>query len=465
MAVRQSLYSRPREDALARAVLTFCLDGADALMYATVKGAGNAAEALRLLIESLPGTAGCDAAMRKLEGTFLVGLSRWGRKPDNRAVKVFRRSVEGWHARLGVLPSLDWHGLEGWFTMDGSQWLIGPQDAAWPAQLTDLSTHKDWAAPLCLWGMGDARALTSCASPVAVVGSRGVTDYGRLVAREVAARAASDGHLIVSGGALGTDAAAHWGALDAVRQRGLEAAGRTVAVFAGGLNHIGPSSNMRLFEAMREYGGALISEMCPDTIPEARRFLLRNRIIAALSSTVVVAQARVRSGALNTAGWGNDLDRVVLAAPGEITAPNNAGCNRLISRAEAIILTSTSGITEFCHAPHEPVFTDRCGMDGAAHTSSGMVGADGAASAGNADGTDNAKRAENMGLSASQRDLIGAIRSCNRRRMHATPDALLAALNGGAPASERIGIGQVMADIGALEARGLLRYDGVATLV
>ena len=77
-------------------------------------------------------------------------------------------------------------------------------------------------------------ALTSCPSPVAVVGSRGVTDYGRTVAREVALRAAADGHLIVSGGAMGADAAAHWGALDALRQRGLDAAGRTVAVFAGG---------------------------------------------------------------------------------------------------------------------------------------------------------------------------------------------------------------------------------------
>ncbi|KFI70437.1 putative DNA protecting protein DprA [Bifidobacterium merycicum] len=452
MAVGQPHYSRPREDALARAVLTFCLDGADALMYATVKGAGNAAEALRLLIESLPGTAGCDAAMRKLEGTFLVGLSRWGRKPDNRAIKVFRRSVEGWHARLGVLPSLDWHGLEGWFTMDGSQWLIGPQDDVWPAQLADLSTHKDWAAPLCLWGMGDERALTSCASPVAVVGSRGVTDYGRRVAREVAARAAADGHLIVSGGALGTDAAAHWGALDALRQRGLEAAGRTIAVFAGGLNHIGPSSNIRLFEAMREYGGALISEMCPDTIPEARRFLLRNRIIAALASTVVVAQARVRSGALNTAGWGNDLNRVVLAAPGEITAPNNAGCNRLISRAEAIILTSTSGITEFCHAPHEPMFADGDTTRDITHEPN------------DAHDVNDVNDMGGTALSASQRDLIGAIRSCNRRHLHATPDALLAALNAGSPASERIGIGQVMADIGALEARGMLHYDGVATL-
>ena len=202
---------RPLEDTLARAVLTFCLDGADALMYATIKGAQGAVEALRLIIESKPGASGCDAATRKLEGVFLTGLSRWGRKPGNRALQVFRRSLEGWHARLDCLPSLDWHGLEDWFTMDGSQWIIGPQDSAWPAQLEDLSTHKDWAAPLCLWGVGSMAALTSCPSPVAVVGSRGVTDYGRTVAREVALRAAADGHLIVSGGAMGADAAAHWG--------------------------------------------------------------------------------------------------------------------------------------------------------------------------------------------------------------------------------------------------------------
>lgn len=449
-SARPSAGGRVPEDTLARAVLTFCLDGADALMYATIKGARGAAETLRLVIESRPEAAGHDAAMRELEGVFLTGLSRWGRKPGNRALQVFRRSVAGWHARLRCLPSLDWHGLEGWFTMDGTQWLIGPRDAAWPVQLEDLSTHKDWAAPLCLWGVGSMDALTSCQSPVAVVGSRGVTDYGRSVAREVAMRAAADGHLVVSGGALGADAAAHWGALDAVRQRGLDAAGRTVAVFAGGLNHIGPSSNLRLFEAIRANGGALVSEMCPDTIPEARRFLLRNRIIAALASTVVVAQARVRSGALNTAGWGNDLNRVVLAVPGDITVPHNAGCNRLIARNESIILTSMTGIGEFCHAPHEPQTLHEASASPALSESAGTV---------KTEGTD---------LTDSQRSLIRAIRSCNRRRIRATPDALLAVINTAASKTAKdtgmTGIAQVMADIGALETLGMIRYDGVATL-
>lgn len=447
---RSASCSVPLEDTLARAVLTFCLDGADALMYATIKGARGAAEALQLIIESKPGGAGCDAALRRLEGVFLTGLSRWGRKPGSRALQAFHRSLDGWHARLDHLPSLDWRGLEGWFTMDGAQWIIGPQDAVWPTQLEDLSTRKDWAAPLCLWGVGDMHALTSCSSPVAVVGSRGVTDYGRTVAREVAMRAAADGHLIVSGGAMGADAAAHWGALEAARQRGLEAAGRTVAVFAGGLNHIGPSSNLRLFEAIRANGGALVSEMCPDTIPEARRFLLRNRIIAALSSTVVVTQARLRSGALNTAGWGNDLNRMVLAVPGDITVPHNAGCNRLIAHNESIILTSTSGIGEFCHAPHEPQTLHGNSISTASPESAGT---------GKTDEPD---------LTDSQRNLIRAIRSCNRRHIRATPDALLTAINTAASKTAgnagMTGIGQVMADIGTLETLGVLRYDGVAAL-
>ncbi len=346
--------------------------------------------------------------------------------------------------------------------MDGSQWIIGPQDGAWPAQLEDLSTHKDWAAPLCLWGVGSMAALTSCPSPVAVVGSRGVTDYGRTVAREVALRAAADGHLIVSGGAMGADAAAHWGALDALRQRGLDAAGRTVAVFAGGLNHIGPSSNLRLFEAIRANGGALVSEMCPNTIPEARRFLLRNRIIAALASTVVVAQARLRSGALNTAGWGNDLNRVVLAVPGDITVPHNAGCNRLIAQSESIILTRTSGIGEFCHAPHEP----QALYEVTSETTSFSTGC--ARTGGICADSDASKSAEHV-ITPSQQALIAAIRSCNRQHIRATPDALLAAIGKTAPETSgqkpMAGIGQVMADIGTLEARGLLRYDGAATLI
>lgn len=112
----------------------------------------------------------------------------------------------------------------------------------------------------------------SCPEPVGIVGSRGVSDYGRQSAHELALRMARAGHLVVSGGALGTDAAAHWGAVKAMDEMSAALAGRTVAVFAGGLNHIGPKSNQNLFEQIESHSGALISELCPGTVPEARRF-------------------------------------------------------------------------------------------------------------------------------------------------------------------------------------------------
>lgn len=153
---------------------------------------------------------------------------------------------------------------------------------------------------------------------------------------------------------MGTDACAHWGALDARRaDYGAEdGGGRTVAVFAGGLDHIGPHANDNLFACILRNDGALLSESCPETIPEPRRFLLRNRIIAALASSVIVTQARRRSGALNTANWAADLGREVYAAPGTITTPRNAGCNALIRDNKAVILCSVHDIDTICHKAH-----------------------------------------------------------------------------------------------------------------
>ncbi|WEV68038.1 DNA-protecting protein DprA [Bifidobacterium sp. ESL0769] len=338
------------EDTLARAILTFCIDSADALLFATIKGAGDAITALSLIADEKDGTRN----RNRLDEVFATGTAKWGRKVNARGMGSFHHGLERWRERLHQLPSSDKTALKDFFTVNGSQWIIGPTSPYWPAQLDDLSIRKDWASPLCLWGIGNPAALVSCPQPLAVVGSRGADDYGRYVARTVAKKAAEQGHLVVSGGAFGIDAAAHWGALDAMSGLGENESGRTVAVFAGGLNHIGPERNTPLFDRIKTYGGALISELCPNTIPEARRFLLRNRIIAALASTVVVAQARSRSGALNTANWAAELGREVYAAPGNINVPGNTGCNWLIRDHRAIILTSVNSVNEICHQGHAP---------------------------------------------------------------------------------------------------------------
>ena len=130
-------------------------------------------------------------------------------------------------APAAALPSTDPEELKTWFTANGTQWIVAPHHPYWPSQLADLTIHTDWAAPLCLWGKGDPQALVSCSEPVGVVGSRGVSEYGRQSAHELAKQAARAGHLIVSGGALGTDAAAHWGAIQAMDEIGTPHAGRT----------------------------------------------------------------------------------------------------------------------------------------------------------------------------------------------------------------------------------------------
>lgn len=337
---------------LARALLACALDGADALMMALIQGSGTPLAALTLLLEALDGPAG--HAQTELDRLFTAGATHWGRRVQPQGMQSFHRACSRWKERLEALPSRDCDALRAWLSNDGRFWLAGPDDAAWPAQLDDLSTRGDWAPPLCLWGMGSPVAPVACEAPVAVVGSRGVNGYGRQVTTAIAENAASRGHVVVSGGAMGTDACAHWGALHARDRLGTSRAGPTVAFFAGGLNHVGPASNARLFDAMLAAGGALLSECPPGTVPQPHRFLLRNRLIAAMASTVVVAQARRRSGALNTAHWGNELNRTVYAVPGCITTPEHAGCHELIRNQEALLLADPAACDEWTHAAHPP---------------------------------------------------------------------------------------------------------------
>lgn len=469
-----SLYV-PSADAMYRAALTFCLDDADAMMYALLKGAGDAATVWHLLRESHPKnpSSQCAAALGKLDLAFTQGLVRWGRKPQASVMKTFHTALAGWHNRMQDMPSDDPVRIADWFTVDGTQWLIGPDSPYWPGQLEDLALKSDWAPPLCLWGKGDPQALTSCPKPVGIVGSRDVTEYGRYVAHTLAEQAAALGHTVVSGGAMGTDAAAHWGALNAFHGRRSHTVGRTVAVFAGGLNHMGPTRNRSLFERIETQSGALISELCPNTIPEARRFLLRNRIIAALSSTVVVAQARLRSGALNTAGWAYELMREVYAAPGDINQPANAGCNRIISENRAALLCAATDVESICHEAHhpstehaahseatapqptlrqvhaEPASRHTC-KPGSPSTASSDMRTVTAASA------DGPRSIHLNALPEPQRVLASLIKECHRRHLIATPDALLKMARQQAP-NEISDIGTVLELVGAMELSGIIR--------
>ncbi|MFD0704820.1 DNA-processing protein DprA [Alloscardovia venturai] len=291
------------------------------------------------------------------ERSFMVpdynDLSCLLRKQDEHGslMRALDKCIVPWLIALRPYAHMSFSALSCTLTQNYNYWLICPHESCWPEQFSDLPLHTDEDVPLCLWGLGDMHALVSCPEPISIVGSRNVDAYGRTTAFNAAKSAANHGHLVISGGAMGTDAAAHWGAISA--DENSHCAGRTIAIMAGGLNHIGPARNATLFQRIQEYDGAIISELPPNVIPEPYRFLKRNRLIAAMSSVTLIAQAQHRSGALNTATWAADLNRTVVAAPGNINTPYNTGCNRLIYDGKASILVSAHSLEDFCHSPHE----------------------------------------------------------------------------------------------------------------
>jgi DNA processing protein len=141
---------------------------------------------------------------------------------------------------------------------------------------------------------------------VAIVGTRGAHTESTSLARQIAAGLVEADHVVVSGGAIGVDAAAHLGAL--------EAGGLTVAVLGNGLDQPYPERNRALFERVVSSGGALLSPYPVDTPPRRGNFPARNILVAALAQVVVVVEAPVRSGALNTARHARELGVPVLAA-------------------------------------------------------------------------------------------------------------------------------------------------------
>ncbi|MBA9007104.1 DNA-processing protein DprA [Thermomonospora cellulosilytica] len=224
-----------------------------------------------------------------------------------------RARLAAWQARLaGTDPETD---LEICDRIGGR--MICPGDPEWPAALDDLGDHR----PYALWLRGSADLRHACLRAVAIVGARAASPYGTRIAADLGAELADAGWTVISGGALGIDGAAHRGTL--------AVDGRTIAVFAGGVDRFYPPRNEVLFLEIIEHG-LLVSESPPGTDPSRLRFLIRNRLIAALARGTVVIEAAARSGALNTAAHTRDLGRPLMAVPGPVDSLTSVGCHRLL---------------------------------------------------------------------------------------------------------------------------------------
>ncbi len=219
--------------------------------------------------------------------------------------------------------------------------LVCPGDGEWPAGLDDLDRPgpaAELAAPLALWVRGPLGLADAARCAVGIVGSRAATSYGLHVAGELGFQLAEQQWTVVSGAAYGIDAAGHRGAL--------AAPGPTIAVLACGADVAYPRSHDALLARIGQEG-LIVSEAPPGGLPLRRRFLVRNRLIAALSTGSVVVEAGVRSGALSTARHARRLGRPVLAVPGPVTSGLSSGCHLLLRQwPEATLVTSADEVIE-----------------------------------------------------------------------------------------------------------------------
>jgi len=180
--------------------------------------------------------------------------------------------------------------------------------------------------PMVLYLKGSVAALHS--PGVGMVGSRAATDYGKEIAYSFGRALAGRGYTIISGLALGIDAAAHKGAI--------AAGGRTIAVLGCGLDKEYPIENSKLYRDIPA-AGALISEYPLGTSPDSFRFPARNRIISGLALGVVVVEASKRSGSLITAQHALEQGREVFAIPGRVDSVKSAGTHALLQQGAKLV--------------------------------------------------------------------------------------------------------------------------------
>lgn len=285
-------------------------DGDAGLLIATFGARG----ALQRVVDRTPATAlAAEFAERGLDAP----LARW------------EEAVRRWAPRVASAELLRGLSQAARF---GCRLLV-PDDEFWPAGVDDLQLN----APHALWARGDVSRLAHLRRSIAIVGARAATGYGEHVTVEAASGLVDRGFAIVSGAAYGIDGVAHRAAL--------ASQGTTVAVLAGGLDRFYPSGHEQLLTRIVDRGVVLAEVPCA-TAPTRWRFLLRNRLIAAMSNATVVVEAGSRSGSINTAKHANDLSRPLAAVPGPVTSSASAGCHWLIREYAAICVTTPDEMAE-----------------------------------------------------------------------------------------------------------------------
>lgn len=208
--------------------------------------------------------------------------------------------------------------------------ILTPADDGYPRMLREAPGR-----PVALYVKGDVAALSK--PMISLVGTRRATTYGKTVANRLAYDLSRAGWVVVSGLALGIDAEAHRGALDA--------GGVTVGVVGSGLDRFYPEENRELAREMVQKGGAVISEFPFGRPPDRETFPIRNHVVAALSRGVVAVESPARSGTLITTSIAADLGRTVMAVPARVDSRMSLGCLQLI-RDGAILVRNADDVLE-----------------------------------------------------------------------------------------------------------------------
>ena len=214
--------------------------------------------------------------------------------------------------------------------------ILTPDSADYPQRLRDLPD-----LPLVLYGTGNPACLNG-RRYVGMVGTRRPTKYGLSACRDLSLTMAERGVVIVSGLAEGLDGAGHRAAGEAGQQ--------TVAFLGTAINKTFPAVNVTLRTELEALGGAVLSEYPPDyTGKMTGTFLARNRLIAGLSEALCVAEARTRSGTLNTVSHAEEYGRPVFAVPGSIYSPTSEGTNELLRTGRARALCTADDVLDTLH--------------------------------------------------------------------------------------------------------------------